>query len=165
MRDASFCFSRPPILASKINPRIMFFQDTFLDTLFDQSIFIFAKMIDLGDPFKIQWAPKWDPKSTKWRQKHSFVIFTRVPSLRPDFWMHFGNPLAHFWCHFGTLWLDCIRLWCRFCNIMLKICQDLQGICQEPAGQRLHPSTFLTHTRPWMPTSSQTASIQSGGRW
>ena len=21
-----------------------------------------------GDTFKIEWAPKWDPKSTKWRQ-------------------------------------------------------------------------------------------------
>ena len=25
-------------------------------------------MVDLTTPFKIQWALKWDPESTKWRQ-------------------------------------------------------------------------------------------------
>ena len=29
-----------------------------------------------GDPFKIQWAPKWDPRSTKWCQvvKKSMIV-------------------------------------------------------------------------------------------
>ena len=48
-----------------------------------------------------------------------------------------------------------------------KICQEfarnLQGICQEPAGQRLHLLTFLTYTRPVMPTKPQTAKTQNRG--
>ena len=41
--------------------------------------------------------------------------------------------------------------------------QDQPRICQEPAGQRLHLRTFLTYTRPIMPTRSQTARTQNGG--
>ena len=28
-----------------------------------------SKNLDLGTPFKIQWAPEWYPKSTKWLQQ------------------------------------------------------------------------------------------------
>ena len=48
-------------------------------------------------------------------------------------------------------------------QIMPEKCQDLRGICQEPASQRLHLHTVLTHTRPIIPSRSQTASTQKGG--
>ena len=43
----------------------MFVQDTFLDTLFDGLMLILYENGRFGDPFKIQRAPKWYPKSTK----------------------------------------------------------------------------------------------------
>ena len=64
-------------------------------------------------PFEIQWAPKWDPKSTKWRQKcfkisigqkwHPKRQTTHRPPLicaiffGSDILMHFGRALTHFW--------------------------------------------------------------------
>ena len=77
-----FCFSRPPIRASKIHPKMMFFQDAFLDTVFDDFMLISYETCRFGDSFKIHWAPKWDPKSTKWRLTLSFFCFMGVPCSR-----------------------------------------------------------------------------------
>ena len=57
------------ILASRINSKILFCSTRFLDLIFSFCFFNFYQnMIDVGTPFKIQWAPTWDPTSTKWRQ-------------------------------------------------------------------------------------------------
>ena len=84
MWNACFC-------SLKINLEIMFFQDAFLDTLFD----------DLLEPLKIQWARKSNPKSTKWRPKPSCVIFGRSISSSPDFFY----ILVALWLSVGTLWV------------------------------------------------------------
>ena len=56
MRNACFGFSRP--------------------TLFVDLMLILYEKDRFGHPFTIQWAPKWDPKSTKWR-KNVFQIYVR----------------------------------------------------------------------------------------
>ena len=60
---------RTLILASTIDQTILFFQSRFLDLFFLICFQIFFKNGKCGDPFKIRWAPKWQPKLTKWRQK------------------------------------------------------------------------------------------------
>ena len=54
----------PPILASEIIQQIMIVPTRFLDIIFKKKIKEDQKMVDLGTPFKIQWAPGWDPEST-----------------------------------------------------------------------------------------------------
>ena len=45
MRNDCVC-SRPPILASKMNPQIMFFQDAFLETLLgDRLLILYADLL------------------------------------------------------------------------------------------------------------------------
>ena len=61
MRNACFCSSKPFILTSKINPKIMFFQKAFLDTLAYDFMLILYQNGRFGEPFKIQWATKWHP--------------------------------------------------------------------------------------------------------
>ena len=65
-------------------------------------------------PFKIQWAPKWDPKSTK---RHK--ISERYRCERPlgassmsghDLLMHFDELLANFWYPFATPWSHVSRV-------------------------------------------------------
>ena len=52
IRNACCCFSRPPILASKVHPITMFVQGTFLDTLLFNFILISYKIVDLGTSSK-----------------------------------------------------------------------------------------------------------------
>ena len=64
MRKLLFYTFRLPNLASKINEKkkkVVFkpFLGPHLSHLFNT----FPNTVDLGTPFKIQWAPKWDPKS------------------------------------------------------------------------------------------------------
>ena len=61
MRNTCFCSSKPFILISKINPKIMFFQKAFLDTLAYDCMLILYKNGRLGEPVKIQLATKWHP--------------------------------------------------------------------------------------------------------
>ena len=37
-----------------------------------------------GDPFKIQMAPKWDPKSTKWHQNGTKTVVADLPKPVPQ---------------------------------------------------------------------------------
>ena len=37
-------------------------------SLFDDFVLILSEFSRFVDPFKIEWAPKWDPKSTKWHK-------------------------------------------------------------------------------------------------
>ena len=67
MRKRFIYHFRPPIWASKINQQIMFFPTRFLDLIFLICFRFVSKTVDFGTPFEIQWAPKWDPKSTNWR--------------------------------------------------------------------------------------------------
>ena len=57
-------FTRLPNLKAKVYKQVMFFQNTFFlrlyADLYENDLF--------GDPFKIQWAPESDPKSSKWHQ-------------------------------------------------------------------------------------------------
>ena len=64
MRKPLFYNFRHPILASKINQQIVFLPTRFLDLMFLICFRFVSKTVDLGTPFKIQWAPKWDPQST-----------------------------------------------------------------------------------------------------
>ena len=50
MWNPCFWFSRPPIMASKIHPKIMSFQDAFLDTLFDDFMVILCENDHFLDP-------------------------------------------------------------------------------------------------------------------
>ena len=50
-------------------PKNMFVRDAFLETFLDLFMLVLYEKGRFGEPFKIQWAPKWDPKSTKWHQK------------------------------------------------------------------------------------------------
>ena len=97
--NACFCFTRPPILASKIHPKNMFFQDAFLQTLFCDCMLNLCENGRCWDPFEIKWAPKWNPQTTKWRPKPQFSNFMGGP---PDLLMHLPHPLAHFWYPFGS---------------------------------------------------------------
>ena len=117
MRNACFCSSRPPILALKIHPEIMFFQDAFLDTLLVDVMLVLYKNNRFWDPFKIQWAPTSDPKSTKWRPIPTFFVFERSPFSSPDLFSHVGRPLVQCWYPFGSNWLHFASLsdhfqWC-----------------------------------------------------
>ena len=103
MRKHLFYNFRLLILASKIDQQIMFFKSRFLDLLFLICFILFFKMVDLGTPFKIRWAPKWQPKSTKWRQTvenvrcsyaHNAFLFQTL------FSRNHSNPRA-----VGTSWL------------------------------------------------------------
>ena len=98
MGNACFCFSRLSILASKIDPKIMLFQDAFLDTLFLNFILLLFENAWFWDPFKIQWAPTLDPKSTMWHQNIEFS--TKPQHLVIDLW-----PRSIFWCILVALWL------------------------------------------------------------
>ena len=102
MRNACFCSSRPPILALKIHPKIMFFQDAFLDTIFVDFMLVLYENARFGDPFKIQWAPKSNPKSTKRHQKPSFFIFGRSPFSSPDLFC----ILVALWVSVGPFWFQ-----------------------------------------------------------
>ena len=63
MRKHLFYNFKPPILASKIDKQIVFCPTRSLDLIF--IIFLIVhKLVDFGTPFKIQWAPRWEPKST-----------------------------------------------------------------------------------------------------
>ena len=53
---------------NSINEYHVLFQDTFLHISFSSCMLILLENGRLGDPFKLQWAQKWDPTSTKWRQ-------------------------------------------------------------------------------------------------
>ena len=104
-----FCFSMPPVLASKIHPQIMFFQDAFVDTLFcDAMLSLYAKNRS-RDPFRIQWAPKCYPTSTKWRLKAASCNFYALALFRSWFADAFQSPfgllLVLFWYSFGYQWL------------------------------------------------------------
>ena len=52
LRNACFCFSRPPILASNIHPKNMFFQDTFQDTLLHDFMLIVSENCRFRDTSK-----------------------------------------------------------------------------------------------------------------
>ena len=151
MRNACFCSSRPPILALKIHPKIMFFQDAFLDTIFVDFMLVLYENARFGDPFKIQWAPKSNPKSTKWRPKPYLFIFGRSTFSSPGFVLHFGRPLAqcwtllvpigylllHFRYHFSMIFhVFSTDLWtdhCKTCPLTrrLKRCHTSAKICQN----------------------------------
>ena len=112
MRNACFGFPNPSILISKINPKITFFKTPscipFLMLLL-VSYTLFAAFILLSK--EIQWVPKWDPTSTKWRQNSIQNIFMRSPFSGPDFVLHFARPLAHFWHHLGSNCFPFASIW------------------------------------------------------
>ena len=47
------------------NQNLMCFRVSFLHTLFSLFFRCSSKTVDFGTPFKIQWVPKWHPKSTQ----------------------------------------------------------------------------------------------------
>ena len=70
-----------------------------------QPFLLIIRTWSIWDPFRIQWAPKWDPKSTKWHPEPSFFFRMGVPLSGPDLLMHIGRALAHFWYPFSSNWL------------------------------------------------------------
>ena len=137
MQNVCFCSSRPPILALKIHPKIMFFLDAFLDTIFVDFMLVLYENARFGIPSKIQWAPKSNPKSTKWCQKAYFLIFGRSPFSSPysfyilvALWLSVGTLLVpidylllHFRHRFQWLFmLFCTDLCTDLCTAFCKTC-------------------------------------------
>ena len=77
MRNACFSFLRPPILASKTFPKIMFLQNAYVDTIFYDFRMILCESCRFGEPFKILWAPPEDFKNAK-------VSFLEGPRSSPQ---------------------------------------------------------------------------------
>ena len=125
MRNACFCSSRPPILALRIHPKIMFFQDAFLNTLFVDFMLVLYTNDRFGDPFKIQWAPTSDSKSTKWRPKPAFFVFERSPFSSPDYFSHVNRPLVRCGYPFGSNWLHFASLSVSFPMLFHVFSTDL----------------------------------------
>ena len=99
------CFSRPPFWQQKPIRKTMLFQDAFLDTLLKDFMLIVYEKGRFGRPFKIEWARKIDPNSTKWRQrapkKHRMLAFAFLkPSVAQD---TPGTTLSVSFDGFGTL--------------------------------------------------------------
>ena len=76
---------------------------------------ILCKIDRVGNPFKIQWAPKWNPESTKWRQivktMHEFFWVWRFLFATSSFKALQATPLRildRCWYSFGFL-LDRFR--------------------------------------------------------
>ena len=69
MQNSCCCFSRPPILASEIHPKNMFFMTPSWTLFFNDYMLILYENCRFLYPFKIKWALKWNPKSTKRYQK------------------------------------------------------------------------------------------------
>ena len=85
----------PPILASKNPSKDYAFQDAFLETLFYDVMLLLSEYFRFGGSFEIQWAPKWDPKSSTWCQIANFQFYGNV-FFCPDLLMHVAHPLVHF---------------------------------------------------------------------
>ena len=79
----------------------MFFQDAFRDLIYLGIMLIFGWF---GQPFGMQWGPKWQLRSPKGHRKVSFsALCTRLcPNLGPS------RSSDRFWCtlgrHSGRLW-------------------------------------------------------------
>ena len=103
MRKPLFCNFGPLILASKIDQQHRAFSKPFLGPPFLIFLKILFKMIDLGIPFKIRWAPKWQPKSTKWLQnvRNSKCSYAQK---RVSFQTLFSRNHSNA-CAVGTSWL------------------------------------------------------------
>ena len=89
----------------------MLLKDTFRHTPFFMLILFLNGRFE--DPFKIQWAPKWDPKSTKWRQivdisrKHlRLLLFLTHRSFQ--FWK------SRFACQFSSTLVSILRNYVKF---------------------------------------------------
>ena len=83
----------------------MFFQDAFLGTLF--LLFFMLILYEnnrLGDPFKIQCAPKWLPKSIKWQQ-----MVQQMPLFFCRLW-----KVLFATCFLKALWAPPLRILDRF---------------------------------------------------
>ena len=75
IRNACFCFSGAPILASKICLKNMFFQNTFLDTPFDDLMLVLCEKYwfwaPLQNPVGAKAGPKNGPSGVKKLKKRS----------------------------------------------------------------------------------------------
>ena len=125
MRNACFCFSRPPILASQIHTQTKNFQDALLGTFWGDFILILCAVGWFCATFKGKRALNWDPKSTKWRQNGIKVFVAYHPervlgkTLIPlcilvgilvtagTLLVPIGQLLLHFWCN---VWEHVLRL-------------------------------------------------------
>ena len=75
-------------------------------------------LVEFGNPSKIQWAPKWDPKSIKWRYNGNLPSKMVLPKRVPENAMICCCIWFSFWFTFGTLSVPndslCHDLWYNF---------------------------------------------------
>jgi hypothetical protein len=110
MRNACFGFPTPPILASRIHPKNMFFQDAFLDTLSVDFIGKWFILKTLQTPAGTKLGPQIDQVGKDATLYSKPVIPKRVPE----------NAL-HFWCTSVALWLTFGALLVAVGSILLSL--------------------------------------------
>ena len=104
MRNA--CLSKNlPLGHQKSIPKSCFFKTPSRIHFLFYFMLISYEINRFGVPFKIQWAPKWDPQSTKWRQRITKNMFCfRVTTVL--FATRFSNalwvPPCAFWTDVGS---------------------------------------------------------------
>jgi hypothetical protein len=105
----SFLISNGLFLASKqkhlfaliSDQKIMFLRDTLRDLTFPHLMLIYVAKVRFGDPFKIQWVPKWHPKSHIFNLNHANLLVWRLPLCKPatECWPRHPRcaPRSHFY--------------------------------------------------------------------
>ena len=106
------------------------FSNTFLGPHISYFCSICLKTIDLGIPFKIQWPPKWDPKSTIVAKlsKSSMIVppvkvcFRDLFFLKPWYLLCRLDLVVFLRSFVNVGWLIIILLYFSVCYLLSNIC-------------------------------------------
>ena len=127
-------FFNPSQFGRKIHPEIMFFWDTFLDTLFAYLCLFYAKMFDLGTPSKSSGCQNPPTPAGVRRCRIREDRIWPEPELKEPTWIINGPPLLDF----GPPKSRCFRdLGLTFCQHQKTIKNKLAKIHQNLKSSQL----------------------------